>query len=191
MSGWISRVAVALVGLSLAGGAGAAELAAPQPGRLGLVGELVLEFGGDSVGTVLFTDGSTQKVRTGQGGTLALGGHFQPAGSPFDLVGTIGWKFVTTKASDSDIGINRAVIQLLGLYDPSGEFWIGGGPVLHAGTRFSGGGLAEDVSFGSSLGLTVQAGWRWIGVTYTVMRYEGGGATYDASAAGVSVRWRG
>jgi len=186
-----TRVMVALLVMAAAGVARAQEAAAPPPGHLGFVGEFALEFGGDSIGTVLFTDGSSQKVRTGQGGTLALGGHYRPAGSSLDLVASIGWKFVTTKASDADIGIDRAVIQVLALYDPDDAFWAGAGPVLHTGTRFKGGGLTEDISFDPSFGLTLQAGWKWIGVTYTLMKYQAPGVSHDASALGVSFRWRG
>ncbi len=165
--------------------------AAPPSGHLGWVGELALEFGGDNVAKVYFVGGGSQDVRAGQGGTLALGGHYRPASAPFDLVATIGYKFVTTAASNSDIGITRFVVQLVGLYDPVGEWWIGGGPVLHTGTKFDGGGLVSDVRFDPSVGLTLQAGWRWIGLTGTLMTYQAGGASVSASAIGLSLRWRG
>lgn len=164
--------------------------AAPA-GHLGLVAELALEFGGDNVAKVYFVGGGSQDVRAGQGGTLALGGHYRPASAPIDLVATVGYKFVTTAASDADIGITRFVVQLVGLYDPVGEWWIGGGPVLHTGTTFDGGGLVSDVRFDPSIGLNLQAGWRWIGLTGTLMTYKAGGASVSASAVGLSLRWRG
>jgi hypothetical protein len=163
---------------------------APRTDHLGFVADFTLEFGGDKIATVVFTDGSTQSVNAGQGGTLSLGAHYRPAELPIDLVGTVGYKFVTTKASNADIGVTRFVVQALGLYDPVGEFWIGGGPVLHLGTTFSGGGLVDDVNFDPSLGLTVQAGWRWIGLDYTLMTYKVNGISVDASAFGFSLRWR-
>lgn len=165
--------------------------AAPPSGHLGWAGELALEFGGDNVAKVYFVGGGSQDVRAGQGGTLALGGHYRPASAPLDLVATVGYKFVTTAASNSDIGITRFVVQLVGLYDPVGEWWIGGGPVLHTGTKFDGGGLVSDVNFDPSIGLNLQAGWRWIGLTGTLMTYQAGGASVNASAVGLSLRFRG
>ena len=164
---------------------------APPSGHLGWVGELALEFGGDNVAKVYFVGGGSQDVRAGQGGTLALGGHYRPASAPIDLVATVGYKFVTTAASNSDIGITRFVVQLVGLYDPAGEWWIGGGPVLHTGTKFDGGGLVSDVNFDSSIGLNLQAGWRWVALTGTLMTYKAGGTSVNASAIGLSLRWRG
>jgi hypothetical protein len=166
--------------------------AGPAPmGHLGFVGELALELGGDNVARVYFTNGSSQDVKAGQGGTLAIGGHYRAATAPLDLVATLGYKFVTTAASNSSIGITRAVIQVVGLYDPNGEWFFGGGPVAHVGTTFDGGGLTPDVSFDPSLGLTLQAGWKWIALTGTLMTYKANGASVDASAIGLSLRWRG
>lgn len=181
--------AIALLGLARAG---RAENASPEPGgHVGLVGEFALELGGDSVNTVLFSDGSTQDVRAGQGGTLALGGHYRAAGSSFDLVTTVGFKFVTTKATNASIGINRGVLQALALYDPSASLWIGAGPVLHFANSFDAGGLGDDIAFDPAFGLTLQTGWRWLGASYTLMKYQGGGRVYDANAFGVWFRWRG
>lgn len=168
-----------------------APAAAAPAGHLGFVGELALEFGGDDVATVSFVGGGSQDVRAGQGGTLAVGGHYRPAGAPIDLVATVGYKFVTTAASNSDIGITRFVVQLTGLYDPVEEWWIGGGPVLHAGTTLDGGGLTSSVSFDPSIGLNLQGGWRWVGVTGTLMTYKAAGASVSANAIGLSLRWRG
>jgi hypothetical protein len=106
-------------------------------------------------------------------------------------VATLGYKFVTTAASNADIGVTRAVVQVVGLYDPSGEWFAGGGLVAHLGTTFDGGGLVSNVSFDPSLGLTVQAGWKWIALTGTMMTYKANGVSIDASAIGLSLRYRG
>jgi hypothetical protein len=185
----LTVAALALAPWRTSAAEGAPAGAAPA-GHLGFVGELVLEFGGDNVARVFFTNGGTQDVKAGQGGTLALGGHYRPATVPIDLVATLGYKFVTTAASNADIGITRVVIQAVGLYDPTGEWFVGGGPVLHTATKFDGGGLISDVNFDPSIGLTLQAGYKWIGLTGTFMTYKAGGASVNASAIGLSVRWR-
>ncbi len=160
----------------------------------GFVGELDLEFGGDAIATVSFTNGSSQDVDAGQGGNFALGMHYRPAAWDVDFVATIGYKFVTTAASNADIGIDRTVLQVIALYDPKDSWWIGGGPVWHNGVKFDGDGFGPDIDLGSSTGFTIQAGWKWIGLMYTNMEYTAQVArrpTVDASAIGVLLRWRG
>jgi hypothetical protein len=190
MTSQATRLLLALAVAACAGRAAAGGPAAQ--GHLGLVGELDLEYGGDNVARVYYEDGSTQDVKAGQGGTLAVGAHYRPGMlRSLDVSGTLGYKFVTTAASNAHLGITRWVVQVLAVYDPVDQWWVGGGPVVHLGTRFSGDGLTSDVDFGSSLGFTVQGGWRWVGITYTHMEYKAFGAKVDASAIGATLRWRG
>jgi hypothetical protein len=160
----------------------------------GFVGEFDAEFGGDEVASVLFTNGSDQGVDAGQGVTLAIGMHYRPAGWDVDFSGTLGYKFVTTAASNADIGITRSVFQVLATYDPADSWWIAAGPVWHNGVKFDADGYGANIDFGSATGLTVQAGWKWIGLTYTNMEYteiyRGREINYDASAIGLTLRWR-
>lgn len=63
-----------------------------------------LELGGDRVADFVFTDGSTQTMRAGQGGTGYAGVAFYPAGAPrLGLQGTVGFKYVTTAADNANI----------------------------------------------------------------------------------------
>lgn len=146
-----------------------------------------LEFGGDDFATVAFTDGSTQDVKTGQGGTLGLGVRYRPyADAVWGLRSTIGYKFVTTKASNADIGIDRMVWDLVGNYRFGENGWVGGGLVRHMGISFDGGGIIENVDFDDALGLRLELGWRWFALSYTKMDYtDEFGFDYDASAIGL------
>jgi hypothetical protein len=70
--------------------------------------------------------------------------------------------------------------------------------VWHIGTKYNTDGLRIDHDYGNSLGFTLQAGWKWFGVTYTNMKYEqqpspgttGAGTKVDASVVGLTIRWR-
>jgi hypothetical protein len=166
-----------------------------EDSNLGFVGEIDLEYGGEAVDTVLFTNGSTQDVKSGQGITAAVGMHYRPANWDVDFSGTVGYKFVTTAASNANIGITRGVVQLLVTYDPKDSWWVSGGLVQHIGTKFNADGFGSDRDFGNSLGATLQGGWKWIGLTYTYMKYKqqsspGAGTQFDASVVGLTVRWK-
>lgn len=169
----------------------AAGYPAQSPGHFGPVLELDADFGGDDVARVFYTNGSTQDIKAGQGIAPAVGLHYQLAASPVDFAVTVGYKYVTTRASNVDIHIDRVEIKALGTYELPGHFWIDAGPVWHTGVRFHGGGYVPDVSFNDAAGATIGFGWRWIGVAYTHIRYDSAvTGSVDASNVGLTVAWK-
>ncbi|MFL5541030.1 MAG: hypothetical protein ACJ8J0_18725 [Longimicrobiaceae bacterium] len=153
--------------------------------RLVLQGKL--EMGGDPVATVLFEDGSEQKVVTGQGATFAVGAQARPSRtSPFAVRATGGVKFMTTAATNADIFLLRFPLELVGTYDFAHDFHAGGGVVYHTGLKFYGGGVGDDLEFDNATGATVEVGWRWLALSYTKIDYtDESGQTYNASNVGL------
>lgn len=163
---------------------------APTAG-FGFVLEGVAEFGGDEVATVYFEDGDDQDVKTGQGVTAAVGGHYRTAGfSYWDFRATGGYKYVTTKADNADINISRLVWEVAADYVFPNKWWLGGGITHHSGIELDGDGYFEDVEFDDATGYTLEAGWSFIGVSYTGMDYKAYGETVDASNFGVFLIWK-
>lgn len=189
----IGKLALAVI-FAVSNSAMAANRSAAQArSDAGFVGEMNLEFGGDEIAQISFVDGSTQKIRTGQGVGLNGGGHFRPAGWDVDFSGTLGYKYVTTKATNADINIGRVTFKLLATYDPFDSWWVGAGPEWHMGTKYDGDGFTPNVKFQDSVGLTIRVGWRWVGLSYTNMEYkvQSTGRKVDASSIGLLVWWRG
>lgn len=146
-----------------------------------------LEYGGDRVATVSFTDGSTQDVRAGQGVSLALGAHYR-GDSPFSVRGTVGYKYVTTAASNADISMSRVVFEVLGNYAWPNGWWTGVGLTHHTNIKFKGDGFGPDVDFDDATGPTVELGWRWFALSYTNMKYKSEfGGDVDASSLGLTL----
>ena len=161
-----------------------------QQGHFGAVLELDGDFGGDNVARVFYTDGSTQDVKAGQGVAAAVGVHYQLASSPVDFAVTAGYKYVTTRADNADIHIDRVEIKALGTYELPRHFWIDAGPVWHTGIRFHGGGFIPDFSFDDAVGGSVGFGWRWIGVAYTDIHYSSAlTGNVDASNVGITLEY--
>lgn len=146
------------------------------------------EFGGDPVASVFFEDGSTQEVHGGQGVTLAGGGELRPSSqSPVAVRATVGFKYVTTRATNAHITLTRVPVELVATYDLPGGAWVGGGYVRHMALKFQGDGLGPDMEFDDANGATAELGWRWVALTYTAMRYtDAQGDGYDASNVGLS-----
>ncbi|MFC4310784.1 hypothetical protein ACFPN2_16945 [Steroidobacter flavus] len=153
----------------------------------GFVFEGDLEYGGDDIATLSFVDGSSQDIKAGQGVSLALGGHYRAGDSPFSVRGTIGYKYVTTKASNADISIGRTVFELVGNYLISDSWWVGAGITHQTGIKFDGDGWTPDIDFDDATGPTIEVGWRWFALSYTNLKYKGEfQGDIDASSFGLT-----
>jgi len=162
-----------------------------SPGHFGVVLDTAAEWGGDNLIDVVYRHGYTQHIKAGQGVTIGGGIHYRPVGIPVDFAATVGWKFVRTSDFDTDLGIDRAVIELTGTVPLGNHFWVTAGPVWHTATKLNGDGFIPDVDFDDAVGGMVGFGWRWIGVRYTNIHYKGDFAgSVDASSGGITFAWK-
>jgi hypothetical protein len=147
-----------------------------------------LEFGGDEVAEVYFTNGNTQSVRAGQGGTIAVGGQYQFAGAEkFLLRATVGYKYVTTEADNVHIRMTRVPIQLTANYMAAKKLLLSAGFVMHRAIRFNSGGIGNNIRFKPANGSVIGISYAGIGVTYTTMRYRNEfNDAWSANAIGVA-----
>ena len=163
----------------------------PHP-RAGLLTQMDLEFGGDTVATVAFDDGDTQNVHAGQGLSLGIGGYFRPNPTgPFEIDALIGIKYVTTAASNADINISRTVLKLNGTYWFEQGWFVSAGITHHMSPELDGDGFFEDVPFDDATGFSAEVGWRWVALRYTNITYTNDFIEdVDASSLGLSFTWR-
>jgi hypothetical protein len=149
-----------------------------------------LEFGGDELIELTFTDGSKQKIYAGQGGTFSVGADFRSTALPnLGVRALAGVKFTTTAAEDADISFTRFPITVVASYYLPQDWRLGAGVAYHTGVSFNGDGFVPDVTFDATPGATLELGWRWAALTYTTMEYSANGVSLDASAIGVSFNW--
>jgi hypothetical protein len=113
----------------------------------------------------------------------------QPVPRVGDFAATVGYKFVRTEVYDSDLGVDRVVFKLTGTAALGNHFWVTAGPVWHTGVKLNGDGFIEDVDFDDAVGGMAGFGWRWLGVTYTYIKYKAFGETINASN-GVGFSWK-
>ena len=171
--------------------AAAPALAQPRP-AVALVVEGALELGGDDLLKVGFTNGNSQTVKAGQGGTLAVGAEAMPFGdAPVRVRGTVGFKFVGTAADNANIYFTRFPVEGLVSYVLPGGVHAGAGYTVHLAPRLHGDGFLPDQSFDTAHGPTAEVGWKWVALTYTALSYrDEAGRTVAASVPGVSVTYR-
>ena len=161
---------------------------AQASGHGGWVLRTDVEFGGDEVAKVYFANGETQSVKAGQGISLGVGGHYRPADSKWDFSGTVGLKYTSTRAVNTNINMNRTVFEFRADHFLQDGWWIGAGPVWHTGIRFNADGLAPNLAFDSAMGMTAKVGWKWVALSYTGITYKDEFKnSYAASNLGVSL----
>lgn len=147
------------------------------------------EYGGDRFADFVFTNGDTQTMRAGQGGTAFAGVAFHPAAAPrLGIEGTVGVKYVTTAADNANITLTRFPLDARATWSLTPDVFVGAGVTYHTGTKFRGDGFVQDVAFDPALGTSVRLGWRWIAATYTAMTYtDEFGFEYDAGSFGIAL----
>ncbi len=164
---------------------------ANQPHQFAWVLEGALEYGGDVVVTILFTDGSEQDILAGQGGTAAFGFDYRPKALPqLGLRTTAGVKFSSNASENSNLSFLRFPIEVVGSYYLPKNFRVGAGLSYHTAIKLDGDNLGPDLSFDPAAGAAVELAWKWLALTYTAIEYtDTNGNAYDASSFGVSFSW--
>lgn len=181
---------IALVPTLLSGQSAAPSVTRSGP-TIGFVADLGFEFGGDDFLDVSFTNGGTQKIRAGQGGTVAVGGIVRPReDSPLSLRGTVGFKYVTTAADNANITFTRIPVELVGTYARPNGVRFGAGVVMHANNTFNGDGFVTDETYPTTTGVTAEVGYKAIALTYTAINYKAqGGPSFNGGSIGVQLLW--
>jgi hypothetical protein len=135
--------------------------------------EAGIEFGGDEILEVFFTNGGDQTMRAGQGGFIAVGGEFQfPNVNQLMLRTSIGIKYNTTAAENANIRLTRYPVHLTPFWKINDDFRLGVGITTHLGPKLKGDGFFPDVDFTSSAGARFEFGYKWIALTYTAINYK-------------------
>lgn len=148
-----------------------------------------IEYDGDELLTVFFTNGVDQTMLAGQGGYLALGGDFQfQKIKSLMLRATIGYKYNTTAASNANIRLTRLPINIIPYWKINEDLRIGIGITTHQIVNLNGYDFIADVVFTSPLGLRFELGYKWVALTYTAIKYKADtNESFSASSLGVSL----
>lgn len=148
-----------------------------------------IEYGGDEILEVFFTNGGNQTMKAGQGGYIAIGGEFQfPKVEKILIRTTLGIKYNTTAADNANIRLTRVPINLLAYLKITDDIRIGGGISTHQNVKFKGDDFVGDVDFTSKVGPRFEIGYKWIALTYTAVKYTAmADESVSASSLGLSI----
>lgn len=151
--------------------------------------EAGVEYGGDEILQVFFTNGEDQTMRAGQGGTIAVGGEFQFSQVKQLMLRTsIGLKYNTTAADNANIRLVRFPFHFTPFYKINNDFRLGVGVTTHLNPNLKGDGFLADIAYKSSVGPRFEFGYKWIALTYTALKYKDEkGESFSANSFGASV----
>ncbi len=174
-----------------------------------LVGGL-LTFGGDKLGTLYYSDGTSQSINTGGLVDLHGGIEVRPMGGPLSVQATVGYHVDRVGARNGDATFSRVPFELLGLVDVAPRFRAGLGWRHATSVSLRSSGAASGVGsqdFSDADGVIVQAEFRlrprvaivarWVheryGYNYTYVdasdHVVSGRASFDGSHGGIGVDW--
>jgi hypothetical protein len=151
--------------------------------------DMGIEYGGDELLTVVFTNGEDQTMLAGQGGYIAAGGQIDFENLQALMFRfSIGIKYNTTAAENANIRLTRLPINIMPYWKISEDVRLGVGLTTHQSVKFKGDGFVPDVDFTSTMGPRVELGYKWAALTYTAVNYEApNGEVFNASSFGFSV----
>lgn len=144
-----------------------------------------LEMGGDKVAQVYFTNGEDQSVNAGQGGSLLAALDYSLSKN-FGLRAVVGYKYVTTAATNANITLTRFPIRLSGVVHFNPQWWASAGYATQQRIVFKGDGFLDNIKLSTSGGPHVELGYKQFFLSYTGMKYEDNrNVVYNASCFGL------
>jgi len=148
------------------------------------------DFGGDTLITVIFTDGSTKSISANEG--LYFGGGVSILSDSKDIETevSLSYKFTGINASNGTVDWTRFPLEALVFYRFP-QFRVGGGLTYHLSPKLSGSGVVSgSAKFDDSAGFVLQADYLLqkitVGLRYTSLDYKVGGASVKSNGAGIT-----
>lgn len=163
----------------------------------GLV-RLGLDFGGEEMVSVYYSNGGDDEIKAGELIHLSGGFIFKTfADQPdWETQFTVGWKTDGITAENGTISFDRFPVEAL-QFIRSGNIRLGGGITLELNPTLKGDGVMSDlqVKFDDAWGGIVELDYLigdkfMVGIRTTMIDYEIGGVTIDGSSVGFNMGFR-
>lgn len=136
--------------------AAAATVAQAQAPSVRFLANVGYSAGGDTLASGNYVSGASYSINAGKGAIMALGVDFRVA-EKVTLQATVGHHQDGTNASNGEIAFKRTPIELLGFYDMSENFRLGGGLRKAQNAEVTATGAAAGISAAGSYESTVGA----------------------------------
>jgi hypothetical protein len=151
-----------------------------------------VDFGGDKIVTVQFTNGNSDSIRAGDGLYLGAGVSIRDDDNKIEFLGTLNYKYTSISADNGSVTWTRIPLDALAFYRWE-KFRLGGGVTYHTSPKISGSGFASgSVTVDNALGEVVQGDFLvgpkfWIGLRYTHITYKNSNGSAKGDSAGLTI----
>lgn len=175
-----------LIGAALAASTLTAQAQSPAPAVRPLVG-FGLTFGGDTLATVQYSDGTTDSIKAGGLAHLYAGAEFK-VGSAMAIQATVGYHVDDTRSSSNgSLRFSRYPVDLIALYSVNERVRLGAGAQIVSSAKLAGSGVASAVAvdFRSSTGALLEAEYLFTPSLGAKLRFVS--HTYKPKGSGISV----
>ena len=148
---------IALAIASLNAASAQAPLLAEEPAPLRFTLGMGITGGGEKLATTVFTDGTEQEIRAG-GLVAFVGGVDYRIGQHFSVQGNVGFHVDNSTATNGDVHFRRFPVELLGYFNVSPKWRIGGGVRFVNAVKLSSSGAAgdDDYDFDNTVGAVLE-----------------------------------
>ena len=178
---------------------GIAGATATQAADVRPMAKIGIDFGGETLSTVVFSNGASQSIKSNEG--LFIGGGVSILNEARNIETEISltYKIAVISASNGELEWTRVPLDALVFYRIP-KFRFGGGLTYHMNPEVSGSGAASNINlkFDDALGLLLQADWlimdkrslsMALGVRYTNIEYKLQGTSTTANTSGLGITY--
>ncbi|MFA6119791.1 MAG: hypothetical protein WCT35_08785 [Sideroxydans sp.] len=153
-----------------------------------------LTYGGDTIGKISFTNGSTSNIKAGSLMQFGIGGLYQFDDTPLALMFSANYHFDSVTAKNGTASFDRFPIEVLAYYTGKEKFRFGGGVRIINGAE-----LASDIggndkyTFDATKGLVAEIGYQldprgWLNFRFVSDKYQAktevwNGVTYSLAGS--------
>lgn len=137
-----------------------------------------MTYGGDTIGTVTFTDGSTKDLKGGTLFQFGIGGLYQFEEKPLALMLSANYHFDSVTAKNGTASFDRFPIEALAYYTGKEKFRFGGGIRIINGAELSSDiGGSDKFTFDTAKGLVAEIGYQldphgWLNFRFVSEKYQ-------------------
>jgi len=178
---------------------GFASAAASQAAEVRPMVKVGFDFGGETLATVVYTDGTTRSIKSNEGVFIGGGASIFNEAKTIETEIALTYKIARISATNGDLEWTRVPLDVLVFYRMH-RFRAGGGLTYHMNPEVTGSGLARNVNlqFDNAFGLILQADWlimdrktltMALGLRYTNIEYKLQGTSASPNTSGMGLTY--
>lgn len=165
--------------------------------RVGGVFSMGLTRGFSKFFTVRYTDGTEQRITPGGTFEVKVGGEIRLNRVPLSAQATIGYHYDSTHATNGSITFTKVPLELLGFWNITPKYKLGGGMRYVTMAKLKGNGVAQALgtnNFKNTLGMVLEGEYlinskTGVALRYVSETYQLEGASYKIDGNHVGLRF--